>query len=84
MENTRKENYTAVDQFSINDSVMVQNLPEGMKVKLRNGAVAEITANPRDGGWLFVRYIEFEKDPSMVGSDEMAFCTDVIDILEEA
>ena len=82
MENTRRDNHTAVDQFSINDSVMVQNLPEGMKVKLRNGAIAEITGNPRDGGWLFVRYLEFEKEPSMVGADEMAFCTDVIDILE--
>jgi hypothetical protein len=82
VDETAKNNFTAVDQFSINDSVMVQNLPEGMKVKLRNGALVEITGNPRDGGWLFVKYLEFDKDPSMVGADEMAFCTDVIEILE--
>ena len=70
-----------VDQFSINDAVMVQDLPEGIKVKLRNGAIAEVTANPRDGGWLFVRYLEWPQNPAMAGSDEMAFCTDVIAVL---
>lgn len=70
-----------VDQFSINDALMVQDLPEGIKVKLRNGAIAEVTGNPRDGGWLFVRYLEFAQDPSLAGSDQMAFCTDVLGIV---
>jgi hypothetical protein len=71
-----------VDQFSINDALMVQDLPEGIKVKLRNGATAEVTANPRDGGWLFVRYLEFADEPSLVGTDQMAFCTDVVSIIQ--
>jgi hypothetical protein len=71
-----------VDQFSINDALMVQDLPEGIKVKLRNGASAEVTANPRDGGWLFVRYLEFADEPSLVGTDQMAFCTDVVSIIQ--
>jgi hypothetical protein len=71
-----------VDQFSINDALMVQDLPEGIKVRLRNGAIAEVTGNPRDGGWLFVRYLEFDQDPSLAGSDQMAFCTDVISIVQ--
>ena len=71
-----------VDQFSINDAMMVQDLPEGIKIRLRNGAIAEVTANPRDGGWLFVRYLEFAEDSSLAGSDQMAFCTDVISIVQ--
>jgi hypothetical protein len=71
-----------VDQFSINDALMVQDLPEGIKVRLRNGASAEVTANPRDGGWLFVRYLEFADEPSLVGTDQMAFCTDVVSIIQ--
>lgn len=70
-----------VDQFSINDARMIQNIPVGTKVKLRAGAIAEVTANPRDGGWIFVRYVEFPKDPSRVGTEDLAFCTDVLDIV---
>lgn len=71
------------EQFLIHDALMIQDLPEGIKVKLRNGATAEVTANPRDGGWLFVRYLEFARDPSLAGSDQMAFCTDVVGVLQE-
>ena len=59
----------SVEQFSIHDAEMVQDLPEGINVKLRNGAIAEVTANPRDGGWIFVRYVEFAQDPSLAGTD---------------
>lgn len=72
---------TQADQMSINDSVMVQNLPEGVKVRLREGGIAEVIANPGDGGWVFVRYIEFPEDPSKVGSEGLAFCTDVVQVL---
>lgn len=66
------------DISNINDTVSLQDLPEGTIVRLRNGATAEITANPRDGGWIFIRFIEHPDDPSKVGEDDMAFCTDVI------
>ena len=51
------------------------------RVRLRNGAIAEVTANPRDGGWLFIRFIEHPEDPSKVGEDDMAFCTDVVAVV---
>ena len=38
------------DISNINDTVGLRDLPEGTKVRLRNGAIAEVTANPRDGG----------------------------------
>ena len=40
-----------------------------------------MTANPRDGGWIFVRYLECPDDPAKEGSDDLAFCTDVIQVL---
>ena len=36
------------------DFVSLQEVPEGTKVKLADGVIAEVTANPRDGGWLFI------------------------------
>ena len=65
-----------------NDAVLIRELPEGTHVRLRNGQVAEITANPRDGGWLFVTIVESEDNPTAVGTDDMAFCTDVIDVVK--
>ena len=70
-----------VDQMSISDAVLIRDLPAGVKVRLRAGAIAEVTANPQDGGWIFVRYLECPEDPSKVGAEDLAFCTDVIQIL---
>lgn len=50
-------------------------------MRLRNGAIAEVTGNPRDGGWLFIRFVEHPDDPSKVGEDDMAFCTDVVAVV---
>ena len=69
------------DVSEIDDTVALREIPEGTKVRLRSGAIAEVTANPRDGGWLFIRFVEFPDDPSKVGEEDMAFCADVMAIL---
>lgn len=63
---------------AVNDSIMIRDLPEGAIIQLRNGATAEVVGNPRDGGWLMVRIVESPADESLVGSEEMVFCTDVV------
>jgi hypothetical protein len=72
----------AEELTSNSGAVMLQDLPVGTKVRLRSDAVAEVTANPRDGGWIFVRYVESSKDPSKVGEDDMVFCSDVVAVVE--
>jgi hypothetical protein len=71
----------AEDQMNVNDTVILRELPVGAKVKLRGGAVAEVAANPQDGAWIFVKFLESPNDESKVGSEEMAFCTEVIGVL---
>ena len=66
------------DASNVGDEVALQDIPEGSKVRLRNGAIAEVTANPRDGGWIFIRFVEYPDDPSRVGEDDMVFCADVL------
>ena len=68
----------ADELINVNNTVILTNLPEGQKVKLRDGAIAEVIANPRDGGWIFIKFIENPSDPSLVGTEDMAFATDVI------
>jgi hypothetical protein len=66
------------DVGNINDTVMFQHLPVGTRLKLRDGAIGEITGNPGDGGWLFVKIVESPERPSRIGEEEMAFCTEVV------
>ena len=42
------------------------------------GATAEVTANPKDGAWLFIRFLTNPDDPSLVGTEDMVFATDVV------
>lgn len=63
-----------------NGAVVFRNLPEGLKVRLTNGALGEITGNPHDGAYLLVRIVENAADPSKVGSDELVFFNDVKEV----
>ena len=71
----------AENRSNRSETVDLQDLAEGTKVRLRNGAIAEVTANPRDGGWIFIRFVEHPDDPSKVGEEDMAFCTDVLAVV---
>lgn len=85
-EETDEEKYTEVVGSAVtaapNDAVLIRELPEGTVVRLRNGQVVEITANPRDGGWIFVKVLESPEDPSKVDTDDMAFCVDVVEVVK--
>jgi hypothetical protein len=70
----------AEDQMNINDTVILRGLAVGTVVRLRGGATAEITGNPQDGAWIFVRFLHDPKDPAKAGTEEMAFCTEVIGV----
>jgi hypothetical protein len=52
-------------------------LREGTTLTLINGAVAEIIANPQDGGFVLVRFSEHPQDPSKVGEEDYIFFNDV-------
>ena len=54
-----------------------RNLPEGTTITLLNGAVGEITANPRDGGWVMIKFHEHPQDPSKVGQEEFVMFNEV-------
>lgn len=53
------------------------SLPEGAKLTLNNGAVGEVIANPRDGGFILVRFEEHPDDPSKVGQEDYVFFNEV-------
>jgi len=57
--------------------VNVRDLAPGTSIVLVDGAEAEIVDNPRDGIWLFARYLSSPSDPTLVGQEEMIFAQNV-------
>jgi hypothetical protein len=64
----------------MSDPVNIRELAVGTRVKLGTGAELEIVANPQDGVWLFARYLSSADDPAMVGTEEMIFAQDVVEV----
>jgi hypothetical protein len=58
--------------------INIRDLAPGLSVVLTSGAEAEIVDNPRDGIWLFARYLSSPRDPALVGREEMIFAADVV------
>ena len=65
------------DLNSSNGALVYLDIPVGAKVKRNDGAILEVTGNPRDGAWLMVRVVEHPSDPSQVGVEDMVFFIDV-------
>jgi hypothetical protein len=62
--------------------INVMLIERGKKIVLADGATAEVISNPRDGVWLCARYVDFPGKPSLVGTDEMIFAQDVVELLD--
>ncbi len=60
--------------------VNIRTLTAGTRVVLVSGAEAEIVSNPKDGVWIFARYISAPDDPALVGREEMIFAQEVVDV----
>ena len=63
------------------DIVNLLDLEAGQAVRLDNDATAEIVSNPRDGVWLFVRYLSHPDAPEQVGEEDMVFAQVVTEVL---
>jgi hypothetical protein len=60
--------------------VNVRELAVGIRVVLGSGAEVEIVENPGDGVWVLGRYVAFADDPAAVGTEEMIFAQDVVEV----
>ena len=67
---------------SMNGMVNIISLEPGTKISLADGATAEVVSNPRDGIWVFVRYLAALNDPAQEGREEMVFAQDAVAVLE--
>lgn len=57
-------------------------LAEGAKIATTGGATVEVVDNPKDGVWVFGKYLVCPEDPSLVGSEDMFFAQDIVEVLD--
>lgn len=63
-------------------TVHLMDLQPGQRLLLKNQAVAEVLENLGDGIWVQVRFIESPEDPSIVGTEELCHCEEVVRVVE--
>ena len=56
-------------------------IEEGATISTMNGATAEVVSNPKDGVWVFVKYLTAPDDPDLVGTEDMVFAQDIAEVL---
>ena len=54
-----------------------RELAEGLKIRLADGALAQITGNPGDGAFLLVSILEDASNTARVGQDTLVYFSDV-------
>ena len=62
------------------EPINIRVLEPGTRIALVDGATAEIVSNPSDGVWVFARYLSSPDDPARIGSEEMIFAQDIVEI----
>lgn len=66
----------------MNGLVNLRLLETGTIISLFDGSTAEVVSNPRDGVWVFARYLSSPGDSSLVGTEDMVFAQDIVAVLE--
>jgi hypothetical protein len=64
--------------------INVRLLEPGTRAALADGSIVEIVSNPRDGIWVFARYLSSPADASRAGTEDMIFAQDIVETIEEA
>ena len=69
------------DLTGVHGAEQFRDLPEGLKLKLTNGATVEIVGNPHDGAVLVVKVLESPEIPAEVGEEQAIFYPDVKEVI---
>ena len=63
------------------DVINLITIEEGATISTLTGATAEVVNNPKDGVWVFARYLTSPDDPDLVGTEDMIFAQDIAEVL---
>lgn len=69
--------------MSDNKTLNLMELQPGVRVRLADGATAEVVENPQDGTWIICRYLSHPTTPKLLEAGEQpVFATDIEGIVQ--
>ena len=66
----------------MSEVINLRLLQPGTRIGLSDGSIVEVVSNPLDGVWVFARYLSSPSDATLVGTEEMIFAQDIVEIRE--
>ena len=70
------------DLSGVHGAEVYRTLPPGLRLKLRDGAIARIIENPGDGAYIQTEIVEASDEPDRVGTEEMVYFLEVEGVVE--
>lgn len=61
--------------------VNLLDVKTGQRIVMKNQSVAEVVENLGDGIWVKGRFLESPQDPSLVGTEELCYCEEILEVL---
>jgi len=63
--------------------IAIQHLPPGTRIRLADGALAEIRENPRDGTWVIARRVSPQGDAAggAAETDDLVHVDDIAEVI---
>lgn len=61
--------------------INVLTLEPGMRVRLVDGATAEVVSNPRDGIWILLRYLTGPDPSAQSNGEALVFAENIVELL---
>ena len=56
----------------------------GQRILMKNQSVAEVVENLGDGIWVKGRFLESPQNPSIIGSEDLCYCEEILQVLDPA
>jgi len=58
-------------------------LEAGVKIASSAGVAVEVVDNPKDGIWLFAKYLISPDNPALLGTEDIFFAQDIVKVLDQ-
>ncbi len=62
--------------------VNLLDVQPGQRIMMKNKAVAEVVENLGDGIWVKGRFIESPDDPSLIDTEDLCYCEEVLKVID--
>ena len=63
--------------------VNLLDVQPGQRILMKNKSVVEVVENLGDGIWVKGKFLESPHDPSLIGTEDLCYCEEILKILDQ-